>query len=203
MVLKFDKGYFLDRMLVKLLPIALLLFSYVIPSNALAQSAKPSTQIGPAIDCDRDGQQDDLRMDDDGDGIPDRCLLNQIKPALNRENYDRELKQLQAQPCQKATKTVKNISYIMCSTNGGKTIVSASEALLEVGDGVGFWLKGDRVRAIVFFGTGQVVFFNRGVLEAQMSDKGGVTTVFTADERQQFERLERNGVKKILQVFGR
>jgi hypothetical protein len=189
--------------LVKLLPIALLLFSYAIGGGVLAQSAKPSTQIGPAIDCDRDGQQDDIRMDDDGDGIPDRCLLNQIKPAMNRENYDRELKELQAQPCQKATKTVKNISYMVCSSNGGKTIVSASEALVEVGDGVGFWLKGDRVRAIVFFGSGEIVFFNRGVLEAQMSDKREVTTVFTADERQQFEGLERNGVKKILQVFGR
>ncbi|MEG3881469.1 hypothetical protein QT972_29305 [Microcoleus sp. herbarium7] len=189
--------------LFKFLPIALLLLSCAISGGALAQSAKPSRQIGQAIDCDRDGQQDDLRMDDDGDGIPDRCLLNQIKPAMNRENYDRELKQLQAQPCQKATKTVKNVSYIMCSTNGGKTVVSASEALLEVGDGVGFWLKGDRVRAIVFFGSGDVVFFNRGVLEAQMSDKKEVTTVFTADERRQFEGLEKNGVRRILQIFGR
>ena len=191
-------------MLFKLLPIALLLLSSVIGGGALAQSAKPSRQIGPAIDCDRDGQQDDIRMDDDGDGIPDRCLLNQIKPAMNRENYDRELKQLQAQPCEKTTKIVKNVSYMMCSINGGsKIIISASEALMEVGDGVGFWLKGDRVRAIVFFGSGDVVFFNRGVLEAQIPDKGEVTTVFTADERRQFERLERNGVKKILQVFGR
>ncbi|WP_293349978.1 MULTISPECIES: hypothetical protein [unclassified Microcoleus] len=189
-------------MLFKLLPIAMLLLNSALSGGALAQSAKPSRQIGPAIDCDRDGQQDDIRMDDDGDGIPDRCLLNQIKPVMNRENYDRELKQLQAQPCQKATKTVKNVSYIMCSTNAGKTVVSASEALVEVGDGVGFWLKGDRVRAIVFFGTGEVVFFNRGVLEAQMSDKE-VTTVFTADERQQFERLEKAGVQRILQVFGR
>ncbi|MEG3843947.1 hypothetical protein [Microcoleus sp. herbarium14] len=194
---------FFEMMVVKLLPIALLLLSYVIPGDALAQSAKPSRQIGPAIDCDRDGQQDDIRMDDDGDGIPDRCLLNQIKPVMNRENYDRELKQLQAQPCQKATKTVKNVSYIMCSTNAGKTVVSASEALLEAGDGVGFWFKGDRVRAIVFFGSGEVVFFNRGVLEAQMSNKGEVTTVFTADEQRQFEGLEKGGVRRILQIFGR
>ncbi len=188
--------------LVKLLPIALLLLNSALSGATLAQSAKSSTQIGPAIDCDRDGQQDDIRMDDDGDGIPDRCLLNQIKPVINRANYAQELKQLQAQPCQKATKTVKNVSYMICSTDGGKTIVSASEALLEAGDGVGFWLKGDRVRAIVFFGSGEVVFFERGVLEAQMSDKE-VTTVFTADERQQFERLEKNGVQKILQVFSR
>ncbi|MGL5065888.1 MAG: hypothetical protein ACRC62_38460 [Microcoleus sp.] len=189
---------------VKLLPIALLLLSSAIGGGVLAQSAKPSTQIGPAIDCDRDGQQDDLRMDDDGDEIPDRCLLNQIEPLMNWENYDRELKELQAQPCEKATKIVKNVSYMMCSVNGGsKIIISASEALMEVGDGVGYWLKGNRVRAIVFFGSGEVVFFNRGVLEAQMSDKREVTTVFTADERQRFERLERNGVKKILQVFGR
>jgi hypothetical protein len=149
--------------LFKLLPIALVLLISVIGGDALAQSAKPGRQIGPAIDCDRDGQQDDIRMDDNGDGIPDRCLLNQIRPAMNRENYDRELKQLQAQPCEKAQKIIKNISYMVCSTNGGKTIVSASEALIELGDGVGLWLKGDRVRAIVFFGTGEVVFFNRGV----------------------------------------
>lgn len=191
-------------MLFKLLPIALVLLSSAISGDALAQSAKPGRQIGPAIDCDRDGQQDDIRMDDNGDGIPDRCLLNQIKPIMNRANYDRELKELQAQPCQKATKTVKNISYMMCSTNGGKTIVSVSEALMEVGDGVGLWLKADRVRAIVFFGTGQVVFLNRGVLEAQiLDDKREVTTVFTADERRHFEKLERDGVRGILKIFGR
>ncbi len=187
----------------KLLSIALVLLSSVIGGDALAQSAKPGRQIGQAIDCDRDGQQDDIRIDDNGDGIPDRCLLNQIKPVMNQANYTQELKQLQAQPCEKATKTVKNVSYIMCSTNAGKTIVSASEALLEAGDGVGFWLKGDRVRAIVFFHSGEVVFFNRGVLEAQISDKGQVTTVFTADQRQQFERLEKDGVQRILQKFGK
>jgi hypothetical protein len=122
---------------------------------------------------------------------------------MKRENYDRELKQLQAQSCQKVSKTVQNVSYIMCSTNGGKTIVSASQALLEAGDGLGLWLKGDRVRAIVFFDSGEVVFFNRGVLEAQISDKGGVTTVFTADERQHFERLEKDGLRSILQIFGK
>ncbi len=190
-------------MLFKLLPIALVLLSSAISGDALAQSAKPSRQIGQAIDCDRDGQQDDIRMDDDGDGIPDRCLLNQIKPVMNRANYDRELKELQAQPCEKNQKIIKNISYMVCSTKGGKTIVSASEALMEVGDGVGLWLKGDRVRAIVFFGSDKVVFFNRGVLEAQMSDKGGVTTVFTAGERQHFERLEKDGVRRILQKLGR
>jgi hypothetical protein len=189
--------------LFKLLPIALVCLNYVIGGDAVAQSAKPGRQIGQAMDCDRDGQQDDIRMDDDGDGIPDRCLLNQIKPILNRANYTQELKQLQAQPCEKIQKTIKNVSYMMCSAKGGKTIVSASEALMEVGDGVGFWLKGDRVRAIVFFGSGEVVFFNRGVLEAQMSDKGQVTTVFTADQRQQFERLEKDGVQRILQKFGK
>jgi hypothetical protein len=189
--------------LLKLLPIALVLLSSVIGGDALAQSAKPGRQIGQATDCDRDGQLDDLLMDDNGDGIPDRCLLNQFKPIMNQANYTQELKQLQAQPCEKATKIVKNISYMMCSTKGGKTIVSASEALMEVGDGVGLWLKGDRVRAIVFFHSGDVVFFNRGVLEAQMLDRGQVTTVFTADERQQFERLERDGVRRILQKFGK
>lgn len=64
-------------------------------------------------------------------------------------------------------------------------------------------LAGDRVRAIVFFGSGEVVFFNRGILEAQMSDRGQVTTVFTADQRRQFERLERDGVQRILQKFGK
>ena len=96
--------------LLKLLPIALILLSSAISGDVLAQSAKPGRQIGQAIDCDRDGQQDDIRRDDDGDGIPDRCLVNQIKPVMNRANYDRELKELQAQPCQKATKTVKNVS---------------------------------------------------------------------------------------------
>lgn len=66
--------------LLKLLPIALILLSSVIAGDSLAQSAKPGRQIGAAMDCDRDGQQDDIR-------IPDRCLLNQIRPVTNRANY--------------------------------------------------------------------------------------------------------------------
>ncbi len=36
---------------------------------------KQGTPIGPAMDCDRDGKSDDSRIDYDGDGIPDDCLI--------------------------------------------------------------------------------------------------------------------------------
>ncbi|MEO1209599.1 MAG: hypothetical protein AAFX78_08665 [Cyanobacteria bacterium J06638_20] len=39
------------------------------------QSPTAMQQIGPAIDCDLDGDADDARMDYDGDGIPEECVI--------------------------------------------------------------------------------------------------------------------------------
>ena len=39
-----------------------------------AQDPSPQ-QIGPPMDCDLDGEDDDIRMDYDGDGLPDECEI--------------------------------------------------------------------------------------------------------------------------------
>jgi hypothetical protein len=38
-------------------------------------SPRRGVQIGPAIDCDNDGKADDARMDYNGDGVPDDCVI--------------------------------------------------------------------------------------------------------------------------------
>ena len=174
-------------------------------SQSGTQTAKPGKQIGPAIDCDNDEQQDDIRMDYDGDDIPDDCVLNQIEPIANEINYAKEWEEIQKQPCEKAEKIKDNVNYIICSVKGSGKIVSLSEAQVELGDGLGFWLKDDRVRAIVFFHTGDVFFFNNGRLEAQLklSEAGQVQTEFSVQQRNSLEEISREGMRDILEIFGR
>ncbi|MCL1470059.1 hypothetical protein [Argonema antarcticum] len=100
------------------------------PASA-AQPAKPGKQIGPAIDCDNDEQQDDIRMDYDGDDIPDECVINQIEPIANETNYAKEWEELQKQPCEKAEKIKDKVNYIICSMKGSGQIVSLSKRTLQ------------------------------------------------------------------------
>ena len=44
------------------------------PTANDTQAPSPQ-QIGPPMDCDLDGEDDDIRMDYDGDGLPDECEI--------------------------------------------------------------------------------------------------------------------------------
>ncbi len=179
-----------------------------------------STMIGPAIDCDGDGKQNDARIDDDSDGIPDRCLLgshsvnskpqemqvkrNRTEP-ISAEVIRSEWKAMQKQleDCMIARRTDKSMTYSLCTRTDGQ-IVQVTEALTEVGDGLGYWLRGDQIRAVQFFHSGEVWFFQNGRLQAILVDAtpSQVKTSFGKEELNHAELLVPNGHRKILQRFG-
>lgn len=180
-----------------------------------------STMIGPAIDCDGDGKQNDARIDDDGDGIPDRCLLGsqtgnskpqemqvegrQIKPASIDVMLPAEWKAMQKQleDCTVTRKTDKAMTYSLCRRNDGQ-IVQVAESLTEFGDGLGYWLRGEQIRAVQLLHYGEVWFFQNGRLQAILTDgnPSQVKTSFSQDELNHASLLVPNGHRKILQRFG-
>jgi hypothetical protein len=179
-----------------------------------------STMIGPAIDCDGDGKQNDARIDDDGDGIPDRCLMgsqagnskaqetqverNRTEP-ISAEVIRSEWKAMQKQleDCTIARRTDKSMTYSLCTRNDGQ-IVRVAESLTEAGDGLGYWLRGDQIRAVQFFHSGEVWFFQNGRLQAILADgtPSQVQTSFSQEELNHASLLVPNGHRKILQRFG-
>jgi hypothetical protein len=178
-----------------------------------------SIMIGPAIDCDGDGKQNDARIDDDGDGIPDRCLLGSqtgnseaqemqverrtepVSAEVIRSEWKAMQKQLE--DCTVARRTDKSMTYSLCRRNDGQ-IVQVAEALTEFGDGLGYWLRGEQIRAVQFFHSGEVWFFQNGRLQAILADgtPSQVKTSFSQDELNHARLLVPNGHRKILQRFG-
>lgn len=181
------------------------------------KASKSGKMIGQLIDCDNDGQQDDARIDYDDDGIPDECVIgnetpqvekeslppskNEPEPQTIKENYQAERKAIEQAiaGCQETQKTENNINYSICKLNGQP--VKASESHAELGDGLGFWFKANKVRAVQFFHTGEILIFNDGRLEAKISDEQTVETVFSDDERNHAEQIAKDGYHKIFQVF--
>lgn len=179
-----------------------------------------STMIGPAIDCDGDGKQNDARIDDDGDGIPDRCLLGsqagnstaqEMQVERNRtESVSAEVirsewkaMQKQLEDCTVTRKTDKSMTYSLSRRKDGQ-IVQVAEALTEIGDGLGYWLRGDQIRAVQFFHSGEVWFFQNGRLQAILAEgmPSQVQTSFSQEELNHARLLVPNGHRKILQRFG-
>ncbi|MBD2439141.1 hypothetical protein [Nostoc sp. FACHB-110] len=195
----------------------------------LSQASTPATStqtpttkeakiIGGMIDCDNDGRQNDSRIDDDGDGIPDKCVIGNsssleenyetvpiqkedIKANTSQELFDELMQSLSemTEGCNEATKVQAGISYSICTINNEP--VKAAEALLEAGDGIGFWFKNNKVVAIQYFHSGETLFFDDEKLIAKFSDNQELQSNFTDEERQEAENLAKNGYHKIFQVF--
>ncbi len=187
-------------------------------STSKKQAQKPGKIIGGAIDCDNDGKQNDSRVDYNGDGIPDECVIGssseqekvseitsageeEIEPATSEAIFDSQIKYLEemTEGCDEATKTEAGVNYNICTINDKP--VKASEALLEAGDGLGFWFENNKVVAIRYFHTGDILFFNDGKLTVKFSDDKQVQDTFTDEERQHAEDLAKDGYRKIFQVF--
>lgn len=178
-------------------------------------SIATGTQIGPAIDCDGDGRQNDARIDYDGDGIPDQCLIgNQainsklpesqsIESATVRIPVEWQAMQKQLEACKVLRKTEKLVVYSVWVCKNGQ-VAKTAEAQAEVGDGLGYWLRGDQIRAVQFFHTGEVWFFQNGRLEAILSGDtpSQVKMTFSQEELAYSRKLVPDGHLEILQVFG-
>lgn len=131
-------------------------------SKIQAKEFKPGKMIGPAFDCDNDGQRDDARVDYDGDGIPDECVIGDEKPQaqIDDSSYENAIDSLEklTKDCEETQRTKGNIKYTVCIINGQP--VKASESISEIGDGLGFWFDNGKVRAIQRFHSQELFIFD-------------------------------------------
>lgn len=131
------------------------------------------------------------------------CSLgNRIEPATEEAFYNSQLRLLKqiTESCEDNRQTKGNTTYQICTIDGEP--VQASEALVEVGDGIGFWFENNKVRAIRFFHSGDLAFFDdNGQLAVLFSDEGKMQTNVTATERKQLEETAKNGYRSIFDVF--
>jgi hypothetical protein len=185
-------------------------------------------QIGPLIDCDRDGRDDDARMDNDNDGIPDECTLGtenagtetsaesaaEIEPAIFdpadiAADYDQKMRTLTSQPCERLSKTEDGVVYSICTIDeggGDARVLSASSASQEAGDGVEYWYaETGKVYAIRFFHLGQTFIFDLedGRLKVQLISASELETEFSPEFRSHLEAMatEANGMNPIFEKF--
>jgi hypothetical protein len=193
------------------------------------QQAK-GRQIGQLIDCDRDGRDDDARMDNDNDGVPDECMLGtedagtetiaestpepEIEPAIFdpadiAADYHQKMETLTRQPCDRLSKTEDGVVYSICTIDeggGDARILSASSASQEAGDGVEYWyVETGKVYGIRFFHTGQTFIFDpeEGRLKVQLLSANEIETEFSPEMRSRMEAMaiEANGMNPIFEKF--
>ncbi|MEO0968419.1 MAG: hypothetical protein AAFX80_08785 [Cyanobacteria bacterium J06639_18] len=134
------------------------------PVTSKSGQSKTGTIIGPAFDCDNDGQADDSRVDYDGDGIPDECVIGDEKPLIqaqidlsSHQNVVAYLDKL-TKNCQEAEKIQKHTKYNVCTVNGKP--VKASESNVELGDGLAYWFENGKVRGIKVLHTQDFFIFD-------------------------------------------
>jgi hypothetical protein len=131
------------------------------------------------------------------------CSLgNRIEPATEEAFYKAKQRLLEqiVEGCEDNQKTQDNITYQICTIDGEP--VQASEAIPE-GDGIGFWFENNKVRAIRFFHSGDLAFFDdNGKLEVVFSVyEGKMQTNVTATEKKELEETAKNGYRSIFEKF--
>lgn len=174
------------------------------------KQSKTGKMIGPAFDCDNDGQADDARVDYDGDGIPDECVIGNQEPQvqIDLSSYKTAIASLDklTKNCKETEKIQKYNKYTVCTINGKP--VKASESNVELGDGLAYWFENGKVRAIRVLHTENLFIFD---------DKDNLASVFyydfntnkmknvaaITDEQSNRFTLEnrRDAYKKIVEIF--
>ena len=153
------------------------------PQSAAMVSTESDPKTKQFVDCDNDGKVDDEWIYVSGTKTCARNAKNpeesfaEIEPAIfPKEEIDedahRQLDKIANQPCDRQSKDEKSTRYIICSVKGadGKPrIISASSGNTESGGGVGYWFDKDgEVKAIRYFGSGELFVFSGGRLLAQL-----------------------------------
>jgi hypothetical protein len=126
-----------------------------------------------------------------------KCTNNSYKCLYEKEIY--RLGKIKA-GCESQEKQVKGITYQICRSQG--KIVSASEAITEAGDGVGYWFEKGQVVAVRYFHDGTLVIFTGSKVKTVYDDSNSRFEKPTATARKQFETAAAGGYKSIFKVFG-
>ncbi len=150
--------------------------------------------------------------------------LAEIEPATFTdeeiaESVHKQFENIANQPCDRQSKDEKSTRYIVCSVErvtGKPRIISAFSALIEAGDGIGYWFTEEsKVAAIRFSHTGELFMFDLdGKLKVELISaqkvmvngeerfqKRSVRTKFDQATRNRLEKLAQEGGKDILSKF--
>lgn len=129
--------------------------------------------------------------------IAPECTDNSYKCLYAKEQYRLDKMVV---GCAAQTKEVKGITYRVCRIKG--KVVSASESITEVGDGVGYWFEKGKVVAVRYFHDGTLVAFTSSKVKTVYDDGNSRIEKPNATARQQFEATAAGGYKSIFKVFG-
>ena len=162
--------------------------------------------IGSAT-CDDDGLENDVRVDFDGDGRADKCVVANLKMESlvvddsSVENVSKSLESI-TKGCKRTQKNQNNTTYVICKK--GNRIVSASEYIGEADAGLNFWFAPDgRVEAVRSLANGELFVFDiNGKLKSSFNVyESKVITNISAEERKNVEENMYPSYKKIFEVF--
>ncbi len=131
--------------------------------------------------------------------IAPTCTNNSYQCLRSKEQY--RLGKI-TEGCAVQEKEVKGITYRLCRING--QVVSASEAITEAGDGIGYWFEKGSVVALRYFHDGTLVTFTGAKVKAVRNVYDDSNNRFekpTAAARKQFEATAANGYQSIFKVF--
>ncbi len=175
-----------------------------------AKIKKRNGRIIGSATCDGDGLENDVRVDYNGDGMPDECVTANLKiehPIINENSFQTVTSSLQslAKGCEESKKTQGNFVKTICRKDG--EIVKASESHAEFGDGIGYWFSKNRVVAVQRFHNGETfIYYRNGELSSKFADnsKTGKTEKITNFNNEQIQEADTliSGYQDILQAFG-
>ena len=182
-----------------------------------AKIKKRNGRIIGSATCDGDGKENDVRVDYNGDGMPDECVTANLKihPSIQEETLETVSSTLNyfAKGCQTTSKTQGDYNYYICKKDG--EIVKAIKSQKESASSVYYWFENGKPLAIqriddsnqssirnTFF-----VYYPNGELSSIFDIFGGEGDSskrilnFNNGQLQEAKKLI-NGYQDIYQVFG-
>ncbi len=115
-----------------------------------AKIKKRNGRIIGSASCDGDGKENDVRVDYNGDGMPDECVTANLKlhPSIEEETLETVSVTLNylEKGCNTASKSQGNYDYYICKKDG--KIVKAIKSQKESAASVMYWFENGKPLAI-------------------------------------------------------
>lgn len=182
-----------------------------------AKIKKRNGRIIGSATCDGDGKENDVRVDYNGDGMPDECVTANLKihPIVQEETIETvniTLNYLE-KGCNTTSKSQGNYDYYICQKDG--EIVKAIKSQKESASSVYYWFENEKPLAIQRIDNSNqssisntfFVYYPNGELSSIFEVYGGEGDSskrilnFNNEQIQEAKKLI-NGDREIYQVFG-
>ncbi|MGB3656052.1 MAG: hypothetical protein WBA41_33220 [Rivularia sp. (in: cyanobacteria)] len=168
--------------------------------------------IGSAS-CDGDGLENDVRVDYNGDGMPDECVTANLKidPVVDETSLETVTNMLNYfdKGCQTTSKKLEYYSYYICKKDG--QIVRAIKSENGSVSSAWYWFHNNKPVAIQRvdsnYNNGLFVYYPDGYLSSifvTFGDEGNQSKKIKNFSNKQLQEAESliNGYKEIFNVFG-